>query len=441
MNGQNPAPKTNPPALPGLPDPKGTKVQKIPLENLYITHIGRKNEIQEITLCQKKIDENGKTYFLELITKNKYTTSKDSDIYISKIQTFLSILNNHSHQTEFKTILKNGYITTDDIVDIYSILNEDHEYETKYYSRGDGPVYHDCPIFLNRYKDDKYIPEKDDENIANLVIKLTTSSKIIVLNGNEGTGKSTLLNKLNDFIKKQSSYFPKNELWKIDYNELINGTISLKHLSSRIKNTFKFLSNQPPSILFIDDVDFNNKYFLKYIEEFNTNKKTKLVLIPKKKINENDLNQSIYNIIEIKPPKEETQRKIIHEAIKREKEKTKKNLNLSETEEEELITILLNTDKTNSLNNNHDSNPTLAKKILENAFKIASAYHQSEVYLHNFYYAMCLDNINIAHDATERTIKEIDELSKKVDQRKKDDETSKTKKISYRLKNIFSNKK
>ena len=54
---------------------------------------------------------------------------------------------------------------------------------------------------------------------------------------------------------------------------------------------------------------------------------------------------------------------------------------------------------------------------------------------------MCLDNINIAHDAIERTIKKIDELSKKVDQRKKDEETSKTKKISYRLKSIFGNKK
>lgn len=421
----NPIPKTKAPDIPGFPDPKGTKVQKIPLENLYITHIGRKNDIQEITLCQKKIDENGKTYYLELITKNKYTTSKNDDIYISKIQTFLSILNNHNHQIEFKTILKNGYITSDDIVDVYNILNEDHEYETKYYSRGDGPVYHDCPSFLNRYKDDKHIPEKDDENIANLVIKLTTTNKIIVLNGNEGSGKSIMLNKLNDFIQKQASYFPKTELWKIDYQELMSETISLKHIYSRIKNVFKFLSNQPPSILFIDDVDFNNKHFLKYIEEFHINKKIKLVLIPKKKINENDLNQSVYSTVEIKPPKEETQRKIIQETIKREKERTKKNLNLTDTEEEELINILLDTDKTNSLNNNYDSNPILAKKIVENVFKVASAYHQAEVYLYNFYYAMCLDNINIAHDAVERTIKRIDQLSSKVDERKQEEKNKK----------------
>ena len=441
MSNQNPIPKTKSPAFSGFPDPKGIKIQKIPLENLYIAHIGQKNDIQEITLCQKKIDENGQTYYLELITKNKYTTSRNSDIYISKIQTFLSILNNPSHQHEFKTILKNGYITPDEIVEIYNMLNEDPEYDTKYYSRGDGPVYHDCPIFLNRYKNDKYIPEKEDENIANLVIKLTTSSKIIVLNGNEGTGKSTTLNKLNDFIKKQSSYFQKTELWKIEYPDLMYGTISLKHISSRIQKVFKFLSNQPPAILFIDDVDFKDKHFLRYIEKFYTNKNTKLVLIPKEKIDEKDLNQNLYSIIEIKPPKEETQRKIIEETIKREKEKTKKNLDLTKEEEEELITILLDTDKTNSLNNNYDSNPTLAKKIIENTFKAASAYYQSEVYLHNFYYAMCLDNIKMAHDAVERTINRINELSKKVDERKQQEKENKHNPVKEKFKRLLNIKK
>ena len=424
-----------------FPDPKGIKIQKFPLENLYIAYVGQKNDIQEITLCQKKIDENGQTYYLELITKNKYTTTRNSDIYISKIQTFLSILNNHNHQKELKTILKNGYITSDDIVDIYSMLNEDHEYDTKYYSRGDGPVYQNCPIFLNRYKNNEYIPEKDDENIANLVIKLTTSSKIIVLNGKEGTGKSTILNKLNDFIKKQSSYFPKTELWKIDYQDFMYGTLSLKHIYSRIQKLFKFLDNQPPAILFIDDVDFKNKDFLRYIEEFYTNRKTKLVLIPKDKIDEKDLNQNLYGIIEVKPPKEETQRKIIQDTIRREKEKTKKNLNLTTDEEEELITILLDADKTNSLNNSYDSNPTLAKKIIENTFKTASAYYQSEVYLHNFYYAMCLDNIKMAHDSVDKTINRINELSKKVDERKQQEKENKPTPIKGKFKRLLNIKK
>ena len=108
-----------PPPLPGefqtkkpkpifdqFPDPKGVKIEKTPLENIFITYLGNEDEILDITLCQKKIDESGKTYYLELITKNKYTTTRNSDIYISKIQTFLSILNNHNHQKELKTILK-----------------------------------------------------------------------------------------------------------------------------------------------------------------------------------------------------------------------------------------------------------------------------------------------------------------------------------------------
>ena len=168
---------------------------------------------------------------------------------------------------------------------------------------------------------------------------------------------------------------------------------------------------------------------------------TKLVLIPKEKIDENDLNQNLYSIIEIKPPKEETKRKIIQEAIKREKEKTKKDLDLTKDEEEELITILLDTDKTNSLNNNYDSNPTLAKKIIENTFKAASAYYQSEVYLYNFYYAMCLDNIKMAHDAVERTINRINELSKKVDERKQQEKENKHNPVKEKFKRLLNIKK
>lgn len=421
-----------------FPDPQGIKIQKIPLENLYITHIGHKDEIQEITICQKKIDENGKTYFLELITKNKYTTSSDDDIYISKVQTFLSILNSNN-QEELKIILRNGYITTDNLINIYNILNEDQTYETKYYSRGDGPVYYDCPSFLNRYKEDNHIPEKNDENLANLVINLTTNHKIIILNGNDGIGKSTMLNKLNNFIKKQSSYFTKTELWKINYDELISQTIYLKHISSRIKNTFKFLSNQPPSILFIDDVDFDNIQFLKFIEEHHTNK-TKLVLIPKKRINENTLNQDKYRVIEINPPQIETQRQILKNKIKELKEKTKKDLKLIPDEEEELITILLNTSNTNSINNNFDKNPSLSIKILENAFKAATAYNQAQVYVFNFLYAMCLDNVKIAKDAQEEAIKSIDALSTKVKKRHEEEKIQRENKkrpIKEKIKRLF----
>ena len=69
------------------PDPRGVKIEKTPIENIYITYLGNDDELLDITLSQKKIDENGNTYYIELITKNKYSTLQTEPIYILKINT------------------------------------------------------------------------------------------------------------------------------------------------------------------------------------------------------------------------------------------------------------------------------------------------------------------------------------------------------------------
>ena len=73
MIGINPRPTTLPKdynqhKITKWPDPKGVKIEKIPLENIYITYLGNNDELLDITLSQKKIDENGNTYYIELIT-------------------------------------------------------------------------------------------------------------------------------------------------------------------------------------------------------------------------------------------------------------------------------------------------------------------------------------------------------------------------------------
>lgn len=417
-----------------FPDPKGVKIEKTPLENIFITYLGNEDEILDITLCQKKIDESGKTYYLELITKNKYTTSKEDKIYVLKINTLLSLLS-EINEIDIKTIIRNGYLTKDNIIDLHTFLNKDHFYTTKYYSRGDGPVYYDCPTFLERYKKQDCIIENDDENLSNLVIKLLTEDKITVLSGDTGIGKSTIIKKLNYFIKKEPNYFKNREIWKIDYNDLVKNIVTPKQLEDRIKNTLKFLSNQPDSILFIDDMDIKDERLLNYIRKYQNKNKTKIVLISNEKIDENDLDKNVFSTLTIKEQKEETQRKILKEKIKELKLNTNKNLNLNPEEEDELIGILLNSNKTNSLNNNYDKNPILPIRILENAFKVATAHHQSEVYLYNFYYAICLENIKLPKDSISKTINEIDTLSQKVEERKQQEKIKKP--LKEKIKTLF----
>lgn len=441
---------TAPPPLPGefqtkkpkqifdqFPDPKGTKIEKVPIDNVFVTYLATEDEILDITLSQKKIDESGNTYYLELLTKNKYTTLKEDKIYVLKINTLLSLLCNMP-KNQLTTTIKNGYLTKEDIIDIHSYLNQDHFYETKYYSRGDGPVYYDCPSFLERYKEHKCIMEKDDDNLSNLVIKLLTEEKIPVLSGDKGIGKTTLINKLNYFLRLNQSHFINKEIWKIDYNDLIEKVVTPKHIEDRIKNTFSFLKQQPESILFIDNVDMNDERFINSIKKYQNKSKTKLVLISKEKINADDLDKSIFSILNVTSQKDETLKQIIKNKIKELKETTKKDLNLNNEEEEVLVTILLNSNKTNSLNNNYDKNPILAIKILENAFKLATAYTQREVYLYNFYYALCLENIKLPKDAVERTIQNINELSSKVDERKQQEKIKKP--LKEKIKSFFIKK-
>jgi len=424
-----------------FPDPHGIKIEKTPLENVFITYLGNKDNIQEITLCQKKVNENGKTYYLELITKNKYTKIPNNEIYVLKTATLFSILN-LSSQNEIKSILKKGYLTNESILTLYEALNQDQEYETKYYSRGDGPVYHDCPSFLQRYKNSQCIYDKEDENLSNLVLELSTDNKIQVLNGELGIGKTTTINKLNHFIRNQKSLLSKKEIWKIDFNEFIKGIITTKHLEERIKKVFKFLNKQPDSILFIDDIDFENKQFIKILLENYDSNKVKLVLIPKEKINDKDLSKDRFNIINMTSPSEKTQREILKQKIKELENETNIKINLNTEEKQELISILINSNKSNSLNDNYDKNPLLAIRLLINAFQVAFAYYQSEVYLHNFYYAMNIGDIKVPKDARDKFINSINDLSNKVAKRnlKEHKEKAKTKTISYRLKNIFKNK-
>ena len=75
------------------------------------------------------------------------------------------------------------------------------------------------------------------------------------------------------------------------------------------------------------------------------------------------------------------------------------------------------------------------KQILENAFKVATAHHQSEVYLYNFYYAICLENVKLPKDSISKTINEIDSLSQKVEERKQQEKIKKP--LKEKIKTLF----
>ena len=73
-------------------DPKGKKNIDYPLKDIYALYIGNKEETIEVAICQKTIDENGNTIYIDLITNNEYDPTHPQEIYPTKFYRQLFLL-------------------------------------------------------------------------------------------------------------------------------------------------------------------------------------------------------------------------------------------------------------------------------------------------------------------------------------------------------------
>lgn len=415
-----------------------------PIEDIFVGNIKEKDEISEYTILYKKIDDNGNITYQDLISRETYMIEelKENNIEIPKRTTLLTVINERPgrfYSSLYKKIeecMKKGYITSEILVMINSVLNKD-----TYYHEDWG-----VPYFCNQIKN-KCVFDKDDEILTKLLIVLTTSKKIPILTGETGIGKTTYANKIFHFTTLQSSYFASEKIYHVNYEEGFKQRLTtIGQRIDRVSKTFNTLRKD--TLLFIDDVDFNDQFFLNELTKNIGNLRGKIVLISKNKINKENIDSNFFTLIEVPKQKEEIQNKVIEDTITELETKTTLNLNIDKEDKQELIKILLNTDQTNSINDTFDHNPNLAKVIVTNAFKLATAFQQDKVTLHNFIEALSLDNVNIASDAKENTTKELNELIEKIEQRKKEEETIKlqeeqqaiTKTFRYRFKNMFNKK-
>lgn len=431
-----------------LPDPNGEKVTVYPLEDLFVGSIKEKDQISEYTILYKKTDDNGNTTYQDLISREIYTEQslKQNNISIPERTTLLTLINEigcrfTSELKKKMEVCKNkGYTTTDIIVMINSQLNSDLYYYDHWGK----------PFFCKEIEDGECVFDKDDDVLTKLLITLTTSKKIPILNGDTGIGKTTYANKMYYFKRQQSSYFTKYNIYHGNYNEGFKQRLStIKQRKDRIANLIRTLRKDV--LIFIDEVDFSDKLFLKELAENIDALKCKIVLIPKTKITKENIDSNYFALINVPKQKEEIQRTIIDNTIKELETNTTLSLNINKEDKQELISILLTSDQTNSLNNTFDNNPNLAKVIITNAFKLATAFQQDNVTLYNFIDALGLENVNIAPDSKDKTTKDLNSLIEKIEEREKQrkqeaeekrqqQELAKTKTFGYRLRAVFNKK-
>lgn len=398
-----------------LPNPNGEKTIKYPLENLYAVYLGTKDEIQEISICRKETDESDNTYYLDLLTKNKYSTSSnnENEVIVLKEFTLLGILKNINYRDK---ILENQYLTNKDLLALYDALNEDtkHEESEGYYNGAKMPMY--CN---RKTKSETIFFTNKDDRFNNLITTITTSNNIIVVTGKKGIGKSTLKERLFEVVNnKINPYLKCPYLIDIDFNEMIKNAITTKHIKNRIEKTLLFIKKACYSapILFIDNVDFSNNYFIETLIKETEKENIKVILVSNKELNEDKLNKDNFSIINIKKPDNNTISEILRHHFTIHSSLNMRNDNpypcLYNTND--IIKILLECDESHCMNQiNNTQNPKLGITIIENAFKIAIITNSPYLTHEHFIKALSLDNIDMDKLAIEKATTEFEKLERK----------------------------
>ena len=428
-----------------VPEISDQKQIVYPIEDIFVGNIKEEDEIFEYTILYKKTDDNGNITYQDLISRETYTIEelKENNIEIPKRTTLLTVINERpgrfysSLYNKIKECMNKGYITTDILVMINSQLNED-----TYYREDWGK-----PYFCVQIKNG-CVFDKDDDVLTKLLIVLTTSKKIPILTGDTGIGKTIYTNKIYHFKILQSSYFANEKIYHTNYNEGFRQRLTtINQKKDRILNVINNLNKDV--LLIIDDVDFNDYFFLNELAQNIDKLRCKIVLISKNKITNENIDSNFFTLIEVPKQKQDIQRIILEEALTELETNTTLILNLAEEDKQELIKILLSTDQTNSINDTFDHNPNLAKVIITNAFKLATAFQQDKVTIHNFIDALNLENVNMAPDSKNNTTKSLNDLVEKIENRKKEEaekriqkeEQAKTKTFGYRFKNMFNKRR
>ena len=393
------------------------EIIKHPIESIFAVYLGNKNEIQEMALCQKEIDENGIITYTDLLTKTKYhpTSSNETEVIALREFTLLGIL---KQTTMRNKILENKYLTNQDLLLIYDAINEDKQYKTNiFYAQKRNSLFEfQGPAFIATYKkNEKLYIDETEETITQIIMSKKTSKKIIVITGKNGVGKSTikdksfLFEKINENVKKANI-----TCWCTDYNNIIKDTITNVNIQNRINKIAEFIENfreQTGPNLCIDNVNFSNTFFIEQITKLAKDNDIFLILISSTRLDQKKLDQNIYKVIEIKSPTIEAQKQIYHKVL--ELETNEKSLPIA-VGNEEIINILLECDKSNCINqSNYTKNPKLAITIIKNAFTHAIANFKKEVEIDDFIEALYQDNINMDLTTKEEIKKAFDDLKKK----------------------------
>jgi len=398
---------------------------KFNLNGLYVAEMSTKKSgtiySQETIICSCKKDSMGYPIYTDVLTKNKYRLRNDYHVndgenIVFSPRSLTSILKNGEYKD---TILKQGYLTKKQIVEIYNALNNETGYIVSKQEEDKQIIADSCTILNN--KTFKYQPAIHlEEELEKLMISLALNKKIALIVGNPGNGTTTLVEYLAFLIntRKCPEFLLQKNILEVNLPSLQRKSDKKNSIEDRIKAVIE-CAKKNNSILFIDEADEitlpqdeknqNILAMLRYEAERNG---LKIIVTSTKKRFEDIKNSSDFkkqfDIITIHQLKEDEIKDIInrHIAIHTKDDKIEVN---KEYLPMIISTILEVTSNDNTIMKLPSENPGLAVSIVERSFAIAKVKKSKTLDFDHISKAL-LDTKQLNPNKVEKTIRTLEEL-------------------------------
>lgn len=395
--------------------------QKYKTNNLFVASLkvkgGRDNAI-EIIICKKKEDYHS-SKFIDIITGNTYLNYNDyrtdnGDIVVLNTIPLISAIKSGTFKDE---VIKTGYINKNDLIALYNALNSKNGYIItieKNKNKNNEPK--EITI-LNRKKYNKPPTYLRYQELRQLMISLAMNNKTIVITGENGTGKTALVEQLAYLIQtNEVPPFLKNQLiFEINIPKLkINK--KQKEIEHIIEEIISY-AKEKDAILFIDDADEileaneNNVNTIALIRYEAEKENVRIITtINSRTFENNSALKDTFDIITLEEPQDTDLEKIGEKFFI--DETSNKNISLKIINENlnEIVNILVKSTKSESINYiSQKTNPGLLIEIIQNCFAIAQTKNEKSLTFETIIESLNKNN-NIENSKKEKATQEIKEL-------------------------------
>ena len=395
--------------------------EKYKIDNLFVVHIGVKSSnttyAKETIICKRKKDSYDHFWFTDIFTNNTYRLSNDYRSNVGETVAFnpVSLISVFKPSTFKDKLLQNGYATKSELIGIYNALNDENGYVmTIEKLKLDEPQ--EITI-LNKKAFTTPPSYLKDKELETLMISIAMNKKITLITGENGTGKTALVEQLAYLIQHNQvpDFLRRKQIFEINIPS-IKTAKKPKDIEKLIKEIITYTKTQE-AILYIDNADeildanednVNVIALLRYAAERENIKIIASVDLETYK--KNSLLKDNFDVIELKEPTEEELIEIAKKSFINQSKRTGININGIKEYLDDIITVLIGTTKTTSINFiTKQKNPGLLLEMINTSFAIAQAKKEKHL-LHDHVIDAIQRNNNLDKQQANKAVNILTEL-------------------------------